>query len=87
MSEENNGNTASVEPELFPLDEAAIEAIKDLDNQETQLVEASKNINVARNAILSYFLRQHKLQGNWQLAETRTELVRQATTATPAQAS
>jgi hypothetical protein len=82
MSEENNGNTAA-EPELFPLDEAAIEAIQDLDKQETQLVEASKNINVARNAILSYFLRQHKLEGNWQLAENRKELMRQATAQVP----
>lgn len=53
----------------FPLDDAAIESLAELDKQ-------TNDIAVARNAILSYFLRQHKLTGNWQLAMNRRELVR-----------
>lgn len=56
-------------PEAFPLDDAAIESLAELDTQE-------RNIGVARTAILSYFLRQHKLKGNWALAENRRELVK-----------
>jgi hypothetical protein len=69
MENNNNDNNAQ---EAFPLDDAAIESIAELDKQEAQ-------INVARNAILSYILRQHKLMGNWQLATNRRELVKAAT--------
>jgi hypothetical protein len=55
--------------ENFPLDDAAIDSLAELDQQE-------RNINVARQAILSYFLRQQKLTGNWQLAQNRRELVK-----------
>jgi hypothetical protein len=64
-------NGAATESELFPLDDAAIETIAELDAQE-------RNVNVARNAVLSYFLRQHKLTGNWSLAPNRRELTRTA---------
>jgi hypothetical protein len=57
--------------ENFPLDDAAIATISELDEQE-------KGISIARNAILSYFLRVHSLTGNWQLAANRRELVRPA---------
>lgn len=75
MHEDNNGNAAP-EPEMFPLDEAAIESIQELDAQEKRIIDAAKEINVARQAILSYFLRQHKMTGNWTLAENRKELTR-----------
>lgn len=64
--ENENGNT-----EAYPLDDAAIEAIAELDAQE-------RNLTVARSAILSYFLRQQKLTGNWVLAPNRRELVKQS---------
>lgn len=69
MNEEQN-------TDLFPLDEAAIESIAELDGQEKRLIDAAKELNVARQAILSYFLRQHKMSGNWTLAENRKELLR-----------
>lgn len=68
MADENNTNGTNG-TELYPLDDAAIEAIADLDKQES-------NCNIARNAILSYFLRQHKLSGDWRLAPNRRELVK-----------
>ena len=56
MNEErNNGNAAPEEPEMYPLDEAAIESIAELDKQQANLIEVSKNIDVARNAILELF--------------------------------
>jgi hypothetical protein len=65
---------------LFPLDDAAIDSLAELAQQES-------NANVARNAILAYFLRQHKLSGNWRLALNGRELVRveQPQPAAPAQ--
>jgi hypothetical protein len=69
--ENGNQNEPVGESELYPLDDAAIETIADLDAQE-------RNIAIARNAILSYFLRQHKLTGNWTLAPNRRELTRAA---------
>lgn len=59
----------AVEQETFPLDDAAIEMLADYDQQEVGL-------NTARNALLSYFARQHKLQGKWQLATNRKELIK-----------
>ena len=59
--------------ETFPLDDAAIESLAELDQQE-------RSIGVARQAILSYFLRQQRMTGNWQLAPNRRELVRQSST-------
>lgn len=74
MEPEENGNVA--EPELFPLDEAAIEAVDELHNKEQQLATAIREVNIARNAMLSYFLRQHKMSGEWRLADNRREMVR-----------
>lgn len=70
MQEQNGTNLEVItEQEHFPLDEAAIESLAELDAQERQ-------INTARNAILSYFLRQQKMVGNWQLAENKRELIK-----------
>jgi hypothetical protein len=60
------------QPENFPLDDAAIEALAEYDQQE-------RTINVARSAVLAYFLRQHKMTGEWQIAPNRKELVRAQT--------
>lgn len=77
MNEEMNGQQemtpaqqeAQAAPEMFPLDDAAIATIQELDQQE-------RDINIARNAMLGYFLRQHNLQGNWRVAPNRRELMR-----------
>jgi hypothetical protein len=55
-------------PNSYPLDEPAINMLADLAAQ-------ANNIVVARNAVLTYFLLQHKLKGKWQLAENNRELV------------
>ena len=70
----DNGITttkAPAETEIFPLDDAAIESLAELDQQD-------KLTHSARLGILGYFLKVHKLQGNWQLAPNRRELVRSA---------
>jgi len=56
MDELNNSQPADAE--VYPLDDAAIEMIADLERniQATLLQE---------NAVLTYFLKQHKLGGNW----------------------
>jgi hypothetical protein len=70
---ENNNLQATMgkerETESYPLDDAAIEILAELDQQ-------ARALDVSRNAVLSYFARQHKLAGRWQLAENRRELVR-----------
>lgn len=63
--------TVAAAPEVVPLDDAAIEAIAELDQR--QLI-----LNASLNAILNYFSRQHKLQGRWELSDNRKELVKQA---------
>jgi hypothetical protein len=54
---------------IFPLDDACIEML-------TELAAQARTLDVSRNAVLTYFAKQHKLQGNWQLAENGRELVR-----------
>jgi hypothetical protein len=69
---DNNITKAVTEADadIFPLDDAAIETLAEMDQQERQL-------NAARTAVLTYFLKQHKLKGNWSLSPNRRELVRQ----------
>lgn len=55
-----------MEPEdTFPLDDALISMIQDLRNAQMQLQGA-----------LTLFVRQHKLEGNWVIAENGKELVK-----------
>jgi hypothetical protein len=71
---QENGITttkAPAETESFPLDDAAIESLAELDQQD-------KLTHSARLGILGYFLKQHKLTGNWQLSPNRRELVKAA---------
>jgi hypothetical protein len=67
MSDTNNNKPA--EPELYPLDEAAISILNDIKVQINAL-------NAQWQGALVLFIRQHKLQGNWQLAENGRELVK-----------
>jgi hypothetical protein len=66
-----NEQQSATDVDSYPLDDAAIEMIAELDQQEKQVL-------VARNAILTYILRQHKLMGPWKVAPNRRELVRDA---------
>ena len=57
--------------ELYPLDDAAIEFLAPRRQQ-------VKALNTEINAVLTYFLMQHKLEGSWMLAENDRELVKRA---------
>jgi hypothetical protein len=57
------------QPELYPLDEAGIEMI-------AQLEEQGRQIQVAHQTILQYFLKQHKLPGRWKLADNKREIIK-----------
>jgi hypothetical protein len=70
MEQETNNATAS-EVENFPLDEALISMLAEI-NQQMIPLQAS------RQGALVLFMRQHKLQGNWQVAENGRELVKVA---------
>lgn len=58
--------------EIFPLDDAAVEMLAEIDQQE-------RACGVARQSVLNYFARQNKLGDGWQLAPNRRELVRPST--------
>jgi len=59
----------AVAQDTFPLDDAAIEIISEIHQQ-------MEPLNLQLQAVLSYFARQHKLQGKWQLAPNRKELIK-----------
>jgi hypothetical protein len=71
MNEENNAAAVETakEADVFPLDDAALESLAQFDQQEQQIMGA-------RIGVLTLFTRIHKLQGNWQLAQNRRELVK-----------
>ena len=69
---ENNG------AESFPLDDAGIETVAELDQKMREVEAVRGNIIAATNAVLTYFVRQHKLAGDWKLAANRRELVKEA---------
>ena len=67
MNEETKQPEA--EAENYPLDEASIQLLAEIGQQMTAL-------NAQRQGALVLFIRQHKLQGNWQVAENGKELVK-----------
>jgi hypothetical protein len=60
---------AETQTESFPLDDAAIGLIAELDCQ-------GRCVDAARAAVLNYFARQHNLSGEWRLSPDRRELTR-----------
>jgi hypothetical protein len=72
----DNDNNTKPESEIFPLDDAAITMLGEI-NQQMIAMQAQ------RQGALVLFIRQHKLQGNWQLAENGRELVKVADTPMP----
>jgi hypothetical protein len=75
--DESNNHAAPQEAENFPCDEALISLIADILKAEQQLREQAVALNAQKNGALVLFIRQHKLAGNWQLAENGRELVKQ----------
>lgn len=57
--------------ERFPLDKAAIDSIREIKEQ-------VKNGEIAMNAIVGYFCRQHGLRGKITLADNDAELIIEA---------
>jgi len=57
------------EMESYPLDDALITMLGEINQQITQL-------QAQRQGALVLFIRQHKLQGNWQVADNGKELVK-----------
>lgn len=72
---ENNGQR---EAENWPLDDALITMLAEI-NQQMQALQAQ------RQGALVLFIRQQKLQGNWQVAENGKELVKAPPQPAPAQ--
>jgi hypothetical protein len=58
MEPDQNGQP--VEAEVFPLDDAAIEMIQEYERGIQALL-------LQENAVLTHFVKQHQLPGNWQL--------------------
>lgn len=77
---ELNGQQPQASVENFPLDEAMIEILAQIQGQFAELqkqvdAEAMK-LNATRQGALVLFIRQHRLDGNWRLADNGRELVR-----------
>ena len=69
MEPEVNTNATQSEVENYPLDEALISMLAEINQQLVPL-------QAQRQGALVLFIRQHKLQGNWQVAENGRELVK-----------
>lgn len=66
-----NANATQTEAENYPLDDALIQMLGEINQQMIPL-------QAQRQGALILFIRQHKLQGNWQVAENGRELVKVA---------
>jgi len=64
------------EAENFPLDDALISLLADIKTHQQQVEQQVMALNAQRQGALVLFIRQHKLQGNWQVAENGKELVK-----------
>jgi len=71
MEPEVNANATQTEVENYPLDDALIQMLQEINQQMVPL-------QAQRQGALVLFIRQQKLQGNWQVAENGRELVKVA---------
>lgn len=69
MNELNGDAPITVAAEIVPLDDDLLALFAEFDRRAITL-------NGERQGALELFLRQHKLTGNWRLAENGRELVR-----------
>jgi len=81
--EEPNGNGAAAEVENFPLDEALISFLEDVEKARVELEQKVQLLAAQRQGALVLFIRQHKLSGDWRVAENGKELVRPAPAPAP----
>ena len=66
-----------MENEIFPLDDAMIAFLGDGDRELETLKARTQQIEWMLNGALQYFARVHGLDGPWQLAPNKRELVRE----------
>lgn len=78
MSEETK-----TEVENYPMDDALIAVMSEVKTAMEQLVRAAQDLELQRKGALILFIRQHNLQGNWNVAENGRELVKQPDTPPP----
>ena len=69
MEETQQQPVETTVPEAFPLDDAALILVQELDAQ-------IQPLQAVLNGALTLFARQHKLQGRWGLAANRRELIK-----------
>jgi hypothetical protein len=69
MTERENGATTAASADAFPLDDAIVKLLEEYRLQAAMIA-------AQESGALTLFARQHDLQGRWQLAENRRELVR-----------
>ena len=67
-----------MEPEIYPLDDAAVEFIAEKLREIETLKQHAQLLEAALNGALTYFARLHGLEGPWQLAANKRELVRES---------
>lgn len=63
--------------EIYPLDDAAVEFIAEKLREIEALKQHAQLLEASLNGALSYFARLHGLEGQWQLAANKRELVRE----------
>jgi len=73
---ENNENNKAPEAEVFPLDDLTMAMLGEFD-------AAVHDAQIAGQAVLQRFLREHKLTGKWSIAANRRELIRADQAAQP----
>ena len=67
-----------MEPEIYPLDDSAVEFIAEKMRQIETLKQHAQLLEAGLNGALTYFARLHGLEGPWKLADNRRELVRES---------
>jgi hypothetical protein len=76
---EHTNNGVQPEPEHFPLDEAVIALLAEIGQYQKQNEQQAIALGAQRNGVLVLFIRQHKLEGNWKVADNGRELIKDVT--------
>lgn len=66
-----------MEPEIYPLDDALIAYLNEGQRELETLKARAQQVEWMMNGALQYFARIHGLEGPWQLAANKRELVRE----------
>ena len=72
-----------MEAENYPMDESLIAILGEIKTAQLQLVKQSDELTATFRGALVLFIRQHHLEGNWQVAENGRELVKQEAVPVP----